>query len=128
MTESETTTPSHSHSQHHGQYHATESDFSGWSESDDDFYSGLSDSEGTSQATGEASTLSTVSFTVIKYTNEYENNFDDAVVTVRDLRDENSTSHDEKKPKFDMTGIDGLEWVGDADNEKILGTSWLDVL
>jgi hypothetical protein len=128
MTEMETTTPDHEHSQYHEDYKATESDFSGWSESDDDFLSGLSDSEGTSQATGEASTLSTVSFTVQKYTNTYENNFNDAVVNVRDLRDENPTSHDDEKPKFDMTGIDGLEWTGDADNEKILGTGWLDIL
>lgn len=87
----------------------------------------MSDSEGTSQATGEASTLSSVSFTIVKYTNIYENENEGATVTIRDLRDE-PVSHDDDGPQFEMTGIDGVEWVGDADNEKILGTGWLDRL
>jgi len=50
------------------------------------------------------------------------------VVTVRDLRDENPTSHDDEEPEFEMTGIDGVAWTGDADNEKIFGTGWFDQL
>lgn len=62
--ESEVTTPDHAHSYHHGGYDEnSESAYSGRSWSDED-QTGFSDSEGTSQATGEASTLSSVSFTV----------------------------------------------------------------
>ena len=62
----EETTQSHDHSAHHGAYHGTtESTFSGVSWSDDEDYTGLSNSEGTSQDTGEASTVSSVSFTII---------------------------------------------------------------
>lgn len=54
-------TPTHTHSGHGG-YHDSnaESTFSGvsWSDAEDSEYTGLSDSEGTSQDPGEASTLS----------------------------------------------------------------------
>jgi len=60
-------TPSHSHG-HHGGYHDpdAESTFSGvsWSDVDESEYTGLSDSSGTSQDTGEASTLSSVSIII----------------------------------------------------------------
>ena len=55
----ETTTVDHSHRHHRkGYHHTTESSYSGKSHTDDD-KSGLSHSEGTSQRTGEASTVST---------------------------------------------------------------------
>ena len=33
---------------------------------------------------------------------------------------------DEKvdEEEFDFAGIAGVEWIGDADNEKVFGTSW----
>ena len=58
-----TTTLDHSHSNHGGYHENSESRYSGRSQSDEDD-SGLSDSEGTSQRTGEASTLSSVSIEV----------------------------------------------------------------
>ena len=84
--EEETTTLDHSLGDHgihhkHGYHHTTESDYSGRSVSDDDS-SGLSNSLGTSQATGEASTLSTVSFTVKEYANVYADNNSGAFVNV----------------------------------------------
>lgn len=123
----EETTLDHAHSRRHGRYHGTtESDFSGISPSDDR-YTGLSNSSGTSQQDGEASTVSTVSFTQEQYANPWANDLAGAQVKIRDLRDENAARYDGDED-FDMTGIDGLEWIGDADNEKIVGTAWLDVL
>ena len=85
--EEETTTIDHSHNHHkNGYHHNSESDYSGKSHTDDDS-SGFSDSLGTSQATGEASTLSTVSFTVKEYKNTFVNSNDGAFVRILD-RDE----------------------------------------
>ena len=84
--EVETTTLDHSHS-HNGGYHEnSESRYSGRSQSDEDD-SGLSDSEGTSQRTGEASTLSSVSIEVKQYANYFENENDDATVRILDAAD-----------------------------------------
>ena len=57
---------------HHGWDGSSESTYSGRSLTDTSD-SGLSNSEGTSQATGEASTVSTVSFTVKQYANVWDN-------------------------------------------------------
>ena len=60
--ENMTITDTHSHG-HHNWNKTSESSYSGKSHTDSS-NSGLSNSEGTSQATGEASTVSTVSFKV----------------------------------------------------------------
>ena len=136
----EETTPSHEHSAHHWGHHGTtESIYSGQSPSDDGHRTGLSNSEGTSQDTGEASTLSSVSFTIVKYFNRYENNDDAAEVFVLDADDGALLSDsDDKKhnfaaearhsSRFEIGNIGGLEWLGDDDNEKIFGTGWFDNL
>ena len=69
----EITTLDHEHTGRHGGHdEGSESVYSGRSWSDDDD-SGLSDSEGTSQATGEASTLTSVSFEIVEYANIHAN-------------------------------------------------------
>ena len=130
----ETTTVDHSHGHRRkgkGRYHqTTESDYSGRSHTDDD-RSGLSHSEGTSQHTGEASTLSSVSFTVVEYTNLYADNNDGAQVNILGANETFINDEQQRKSKpttgpFDNIG--GIEWVGDVDNEKIFGSSWMDNL
>merc|ERR1712151_732416 len=84
--ENMTTTDSHSHL--HKNWHGTsESRYSGRSHTDDSD-SGLSNSEGTSQATGEASTLSTVSFTVKQYANVYKNDTAEETIQLLDAEPE----------------------------------------
>lgn len=81
-TETEETTLSHEHSDNHGGYYeTTESFYSGQSWSDDEG-TGFSNSSGTSQATGEASTLDTVSFDAEEYADMYEDNDDDASIRI----------------------------------------------
>lgn len=130
-------TTDHSHG-HHGWGHDSdaESTFSGvsWSDEDDSEYTGLSDSEGTSQETGEASTLTSVSFVVKEYKDIYENANADEELTLLDadvmrsyLEDSDASAYDSHEHDHDeFNGITGVEWIGDADNEIIFGTSWLD--
>ena len=80
----ETTTVDHSHGHHKGGYHhTTESSYSGRSHTDTS-NSGFSHSSGTSQATGEASTLSSVSFTVKQYSNIWENTVKEETIRLFD--------------------------------------------
>ena len=81
-----TTTLDHSHSKHGGYHENSESRYSGRSASDEDD-SGLSDSEGTSQRTGEASTLSSVSIELKQYADFYANEDDGATVRILDADD-----------------------------------------
>ena len=81
-----TTTLDHSHSKHGGYHENSESRYSGRSASDEDD-SGLSDSEGTSQRTGEASTLSSVSIKVKQYRDVFANVDDGATVRILDADD-----------------------------------------
>lgn len=107
-----------------------ESSYSGHSWSDED-YTGFSNSEGTSQRTGEASTLSSVSFKVEEYENIYENKNDEATLDFVEVSGPGPEWEDvdpNKDTKESFAGIGGLEWTGDADNEKTFGTSWLDKL
>ena len=128
--EEETTTVDHSHRHHiKGYDHTSESSDSGKSHTDDD-NSGLSHSEGTSQKTGEASTVSSVSFTAEEYNDPYLNRDDNAQVNIlkagetfiQDAQQLNSKAFES------LDTIGGIEWVGDDDNEKIFGSSWMDNL
>ena len=127
----ETTTIDHSHGHHKGGYHhTTESDYSGRSPSDSDL-SGLSNSSGTSQATGEASTVSSVSFTQKEYANRYEDNNPGAFSRVLDRDESFLTPRDVDKKAMKanpFSNLGGIEWAGDDDNERIFGTSWMDNL
>lgn len=123
-------TPTHSHG-HHGGYHDPnkESTFSGvsWSDAEDSEYTGLSDSEGTSQDTGEASTLSSVSVYVQEYMDFFEDENLGATVDILEAED-TGNKHDGSSTKVDhgFGGLGGLKWIGDDDNENLFGTGWLD--
>ena len=76
--------------------------------------------------------MSTVSFTVKQYSNIFANNNDGAQVNI--LTKEEAELRiirpdDEERNETNTLGtLAGLEWIGDADNEKIFGTSWQDNL
>ena len=87
-------------------------------------YTGGSNSHGTSQRTGEYSTLSTVSIRLAKFKEFYENANTDA-------DGDNSIiilTHDDTDNSDEYGRVGGLQWTGDADNEYIFGTAWLDKL
>jgi len=117
--ENSTTTLGHSHGNWHGRYHHTsESSYSGtYSYTSGHPYTGLSNSYFTSQKTGEASTVSTVSFEQKQYLDTWANLNPGAKVEL--LEDEDVD---------EFANINGVEWIGDVDNEIIFGTAWLDVL
>ena len=83
---------------------------------------GGSRSHGTSQRTGEASTLSTVSIKLKKFKEFFANDnttTDDLTLSVELLSAAGGS-------EFGHVG--GLKWEGDEDNEYIFGTAWLDKL
>jgi Ca2+-binding RTX toxin-like protein len=132
----ETPTVDHTHGHHKdGYHHTTESSYSGRSHTDTSD-SGFSHSSGTSNATGEASTLSSVSFTVKEYENIYENNVKEQEIRLFDAderRRETEFTDEEYEDiiaqnRFKAANVGGIEWIGDADNEVIQGSAWLDDL
>jgi len=109
-------TDSHEHAHHGlewGNDSDAESDYSGDSWSDEGDYTGLSDSEGTSQSTGEASTLSTVSIELKEYDNYYKNDNDDAfyeLLTAEDFDDAGDYEAGVTGAATDFNGIAGISW------------------
>ena len=123
------TSATHSHPHHGWAHSAGESTFSGVSWSDDGERTGLSHSEGTSQDTGEASTLSSVSILIQEYNDFWANANEGAAVTILDAEDDSGKHHGSgaKNPKDNgFGGLGGVEWIGDDDNENLFGTGWLD--
>lgn len=123
-------TPTHVHS-NNGGYHDpnSESTFSGvsWSDYGDEEYTGLSDSEGTSQDIGEASTVSSVSIYIQEYEDIWANENEGAAVTILEQEDDNDYHHGSStQVDHGFGGLGGLEWIGDDDNENIFGTGWMD--
>ena len=121
MQSSSDSTPDHEHS-HAGWRHDedAESTFSGvsWSDVNDDHHTGLSHSEGTSQQTGEASTLSSVSIEIKRYRDVWANETANEPLTISLGNPELRKGYDaDSQQGFDMDGVGGVEWTGDADNE-----------
>ena len=85
-------------------------------------YTGGSNSHGTSQRTGEYSTLSTVSIRIAKFKEFYENANTESANSIIIL------THDDTDNPEVYGKVGGLQWTGDADNEYIFGTAWLDKL
>ena len=116
------TTPSHEHSHAGGWRHDddAESTFSGvsWSDVNDDHHTGLSHSEGTSQQTGEASTLSSVSIEIESYSDFWANTAANEKLTISLGNPELRKKHNaDSQQGFDMDGVGGVEWTGDNDSE-----------
>jgi hypothetical protein len=86
---------------------------------------GASNSHGTSNRTGEASTLSTVSIK-IKETLDYYNNSITSEGSDVKILDMPVAHGGVETPEY--ANIGGLSWEGDADNEYIFGTAWFDKL
>jgi Ca2+-binding RTX toxin-like protein len=123
-----TVSDDHSHSHHgygyHDSSHVKESSHSGtyWSLNESGDTNG-SFSHGTSNRTGEASTVSTVSIKLKPFKEFYANDVHDQMVEILD--DPNKA---DSVINHNFNGIGGVKWTGDADNEYIFGTSWLDKL
>ena len=120
------TTPSHQHSHAGGWRHDedAESTFSGvsWSDVNDDHHTGLSHSEGTSQQTGEASTLSSVSIKIKSYNDIWANTAaadEKLTISLGNLENpELRKKHNaDSQQGFDMDGVGGVKWEGDDDRE-----------
>ena len=99
-----------------------------WSDVHDDHHTGLSDSEGTSQEDGEASTLTSVSIEIQEYFDFYADNDGAAQLTVELRGPERKKAHSKNDNVGFTEGLGGVEWIGDSDNEMIFGTAWLDSL
>ena len=92
---------------------------------------GGSNSHGTSERSGKASLLSTVSIELKENLTYFANNItsdndsvnDSSVTTTIEILTVSDAAGDNKFGK-----LGGVQWEGDADNEYIFGTSWLDKL
>ena len=92
---------------------------------------GGSHSHGTSDRSGKASLLSTVSIELKENLTYFANNItsdndsvnDSSVTTTIEILTVSDAAGDNKFGK-----LGGVQWQGDADNEYIFGTSWLDKL